>query len=154
MTFLSLWASSKLQHSLAFEVQLIPLSSANVTSFSLFHLQKSFLCIYLCIILLISTPNPFRMLRTQLKGYFTKYDNTTLSQNQIKKTPTIRLLEGHLSGSGSWTSDSWFWPGLWSQGQGIEPCVRLRTEHGTCLRVSLSLPLFPTCARSLSLSKK
>ena len=47
-----------------------------------------------------------------------------------------------------WVSSSWFWLRSQSQGCGIKPCVRLCTEHGTCLRFSLSLclslPLLPT----------
>ena len=41
-----------------------------------------------------------------------------------------------------WTSDSWFWLRLWSQGCGIKPQVGLHAECASCFRVSLSLSLF------------
>lgn len=75
----------KLQHPLAFKAHLIPLSSAN-HDFSLFQLLKLFLCLHLCIILLVSTPNPFSMLRTQYKGYSSEfYNTTTLTHEHVKE---------------------------------------------------------------------
>lgn len=69
---------SKHQHFLAFKAHLIPLSSTS-NDFALFQLLQAFLCVYLWIILLISTLNPFLMLRTQYKDDFSEYDNTTLT---------------------------------------------------------------------------
>ena len=62
---------------------------------------------------------------------------------------------GYLGGSVRWVSDSWFQLRSWSQGCGIKARIRLCTEHGACLRFSLSppLPFSPVCVCSLSLSK-
>ena len=45
----------------------------------------------------------------------------------------------------------WFWLRLWSQHPGIEPCIRLHTQCGVCLRLFLSPCVPPAYAFSLCL---
>ena len=61
--------------------------------------------------------------------------------------------KGHLGGSVSWASDSWFWLRSWSQYCGMESCVRLCSEQGACLGFPLSAPP-PNLALMLSQIKR
>ena len=59
--------------------------------------------------------------------------NLIIKQNKAKQesypnSTDIESSWGHLGGSGSWVSNSWFQLGSWSQGCGIEPCVSLHTQ--------------------------
>ena len=58
------------------------------------------------------------------------------------------LILGHLGDSVSWVPPSWFWLRSWSKGHGIEHYVGCCTEHGACLRFSLSSCSFPACVRA------
>ena len=61
----------------------------------------------------------------------------------------IPSVGGHLGGTVSWASDSWFLLGSWFWGCGIKPCVGLHAWCWVCLWLSISFFLPPL---SLSLS--
>ena len=55
-----------------------------------------------------------------------------------------------LGSSVSWVSNSWLWLRWWSQGHEMEPCIRLPTQCGVCLRFYVSISFCPSPSYSLS----
>ena len=65
-----------------------------------------------------------------------------------------KLYKGHLGGSVSWATDSWFWLRSWFQGGGIEPPGQTLSSLGSLLEVlTFSFCSFPQFTHVCALSK-
>lgn len=77
---------------------------------------------------ILASFQPFQQIMLSKHFYGSK---TWMEKISLKDNNKVANTEGHLGGSVSWTTDSWFWLWSWAQGRGM--------EHRICFRFSLSL---------------